>query len=575
MERYVDMLAAYGYDELDVIAEESPATLTAIGIIEADALFVVQHALLQTFGNADTDGSGGIDSSELLAILPPGASLADARAVIRRYDKKGDGKLQNAEFKRFALAELHGMWDKHASRVASAAALATASSDDREHSLTPASMDDNAMHASLEMSDTSLEDMLAANEISADALERLATLDEAAVAEERTEILAESRKRQREMMDLRDEIIFSLAQNDTGKAALRLDLRLRIICEANVGKFLKWWTQGDAENPPPWRCWSPRSDYWCHAKQRAELAVDGASEDDVDSASASGAPDSVTADEVSDNNGACKQPCKCAVAMHCIATSPALDFAVTFCILLNTATLAMDHYPIRTSLSVALEIVNFVLTVIFFIEMCVKLPGIGIRMYVRNAFNFFDGFIVVVSIFEIVLSPPAFLGGSGSAGGAISALRTFRVFRLLKLARRWRRLQSLLKTVVAALKSGVYFILLMCLFVFIYTLVGMQLFANKFHFDAWSHDAVLFEDIVGATNATLPHGYYRPRSHFDTFTRSIFTIFQVLTTEDWDVVMFDARRAAGRPCVMRPSAAPRLLLALLCIAHARVGARSL
>ena len=566
MERYIDTLVANGYDELDVLAEEAPATLSTIGVMEADALYLVQHALLQTFGNADTDGSGGIDPSELLAILPPGTSLEAAEAVIQRYGCDGDGELQNPEFKQFALKELHGMWDEHANLAASAASLANASSDEHEHSLTPASVDDSRdhmVHASLEMSDTSLEDLLDANEISGDALERLAQLDEAAVENERALIESESRKRQREMMDLRDEIIFSLAQNDTGKAHLRLDLRLRIICEANIGKFWKWWSQGDPENPPPWRCWSPHSDYWCYAKHRAELAASEASEEDadgaLDGADAMGGADADVVDEDDEEidfeaaniqlHGTCKQPCQCAVAMHWIATSPVLDFVVTLCILINTATLAMDHYPIETSLSVTLEIVNFVLTVIFFLEMCVKLPGIGIRMYVRNAFNFFDGFIVIVSIFEIVLSPPAFLGGSGSSGGAISALRTFRVFRLLKLARRWRRLQSLLRTVVAALKSGVYFILLMCLFVFIYTLVGMQLFANKFHFDAWSHDAVAFKDIVTATNVSLPHGYYRPRSHFDTFTRSIFTIFQVLTTEDWDVVMFDARRAAGRPCV--------------------------
>ena len=67
LQGYTSLLAQHGFDELDALAEEDPSNLISIGMLEADALSVVQHALLQTFANADADGSGGI--GKLLVLL--------------------------------------------------------------------------------------------------------------------------------------------------------------------------------------------------------------------------------------------------------------------------------------------------------------------------------------------------------------------------------------------------------------------------------------------------------------------------------------------------------------------------
>ena len=52
LQGYTSLLAQHGFDELDALAEEDPSNLISIGMLEADALSVVQHALLQTFANA-------------------------------------------------------------------------------------------------------------------------------------------------------------------------------------------------------------------------------------------------------------------------------------------------------------------------------------------------------------------------------------------------------------------------------------------------------------------------------------------------------------------------------------------
>ena len=101
-----------------------------------------------------------------------------------------------------------------------------------------------------------------------------------------------------------------------------------------------------------------------------------------------------------------------------------------------------------------------------------KLLGLGAREYVADEFNVFDGVIVVVSVVELSLLPPAFLTESrvpphldaaghphaGDGGGALSALRTFRLFRVIKLATKLPKLQRLLIVIIGIVRAVANFV---------------------------------------------------------------------------------------------------------------------
>ena len=55
--------------------------------------------------------------------------------------------------------------------------------------------------------------------------------------------------------------------------------------------------------------------------------------------------------------------------------------------------------------------------------MILKLIALGVKKYVKIAWNLFDGVIVIVSIIDLTLEKV----GSGGGGGALSVLRTFRL----------------------------------------------------------------------------------------------------------------------------------------------------
>ena len=190
------------------------------------------------------------------------------------------------------------------------------------------------------------------------------------------------------------------------------------------------------------------------------------------------------------------------------------------CIILNTICLALDRYPISDEEISVLEILNLIWFSVFLLEMIVKLVILTPKGYARDSFNLFDGFIVVMSVVDVSLT----FSGSGGGGGAISAMRGFRLLRIFKLAKSWKKFQDLLKTIAKSLVDISAFSVLLFLFMFTYTLLGMELFAYRVKFNE-------NDELDTATGES-------PRTNFNTFVEGITTIFITLTGDSWNLIMY-------------------------------------
>jgi voltage-dependent calcium channel L type alpha-1D len=69
------------------------------------------------------------------------------------------------------------------------------------------------------------------------------------------------------------------------------------------------------------------------------------------------------------------------------------------------------------------------------------------------------------------------------SGGAISAFRGIRLLRVFKLARSWKSFQEMLVKIGKTVKDISNFSVLLFLFMFVYCLLGMELFGHKVHFN--------------------------------------------------------------------------------------------
>jgi len=145
---------------------------------------------------------------------------------------------------------------------------------------------------------------------------------------------------------------------------------------------------------------------------------------------------------------------------------------------INTLILAMDGL-VPDSWSDSLSQFNFAFTIIFTIELGIKVIGMGPIEYLRDTMNKFDATIVVLSLVELF-----FLGG-GSGKSSLSAFRSvriFRAFRVLRVTKLMRSLQFmgfLIKVLSNAFQAFMYILLLLVIFIFIFTLLGMAFFGGQ------------------------------------------------------------------------------------------------
>mgnify|MGYP001617509467 FL=1 len=199
---------------------------------------------------------------------------------------------------------------------------------------------------------------------------------------------------------------------------------------------------------------------------------------------------------------------------------------ILICIFINTGLLAADHYgapPLQERIS---SYCNIVFSAIFALEMTLKVVAMGPKAYVSDAFNCFDAIIVTISIVELSLG----------SGARFSVFRTFRLLRIFKLLKNFPSLLAIVNVLLFAIRDTLFLMVLLFLYLFIASLVGMQFFGGQMDWE----------------NSLNPE----VRSTFDDFPAAFLTVFQVLTRDNWPTLMTRAM------AVTSPAAATYFIFAV-------------
>ncbi|XP_027130305.1 voltage-dependent T-type calcium channel subunit alpha-1I isoform X2 [Larimichthys crocea] len=202
--------------------------------------------------------------------------------------------------------------------------------------------------------------------------------------------------------------------------------------------------------------------------------------------------------------------------LECIVNSTLFNEVIVFAILFSVVTLAVEHHGQPKAFTRILQVTNLVFVIIFIVEVAMKLLVLS-GAYFWDPNNVFDFFIVISSVWELI----------AKADSRLSILRAFRLLRFVRLVKSHPHLKRQLLVLKRTIEEAVVLCGLLLVGMLVFSLLGMQLFGNKFNFQ--TKDGVTFTD----------------RKNFDTILWSMVTVFQILTPDHWNLVLYNGMAATS------------------------------
>ncbi|XP_021482934.2 sodium channel protein type 11 subunit alpha [Meriones unguiculatus] len=199
--------------------------------------------------------------------------------------------------------------------------------------------------------------------------------------------------------------------------------------------------------------------------------------------------------------------------LRTVMTDPFTELAITICIIINTVFLAMEHHNMSDTFITLLKIGNWVFTGIFITEMCLKIIALDPYHYFQHGWNIFDSLVALLSLADVLYNNLWDKGGRSSRSSR-SFLASFRVLRVFKLAKSWPTLNTLIKIIGHSVGALGNLTVVLTIVVFIFSVVGMQVFGAKFN--------------KTVNSAPQP---CRRRWHMGDFYHSFLVVFRILCGE--------------------------------------------
>mmetsp|Transcript_7040 Transcript_7040/g.10352 ORF Transcript_7040/g.10352 Transcript_7040/m.10352 type:complete len:1813 (+) Transcript_7040:1-5439(+) len=191
------------------------------------------------------------------------------------------------------------------------------------------------------------------------------------------------------------------------------------------------------------------------------------------------------------------------------------DLIIAVLIIINVIFMALEHDNMDQTFTTTLSIANIVLSQFFLVESIIKLIGWGFKQYLRDPWNDFDLFVVILSELGIVLSQ--FDNSTIAINPTIlRVFRVFRIIRIIRLIKVAKRIRTLLETLYYSATSLVNVGITLILLYFVFSIIGMNLFSK-----------IKFGD------------YLNRHANFKTFIVSMLTLSRISTGENWNEIMRD------------------------------------
>jgi len=208
--------------------------------------------------------------------------------------------------------------------------------------------------------------------------------------------------------------------------------------------------------------------------------------------------------------------------LYKFVTSSRFDHFIMGVVLLNTVIMASAFEGMPEFLVITYKYLNWMFTAMFAIEAVLKLWAMGPCLYWKSRWNRFD--LIVLCTSGLGIAAEIVGQEIGLSPGILRVLRMARVARLLKMSNNLLGVRALLVTIYHALQEVGNVFILVALFFFVYSALGVELFGR-----------------IGCSRSMCV-GFDNDHSGFTNFGQAFFTLLRLVTVDNASAMVIDATR---------------------------------
>ena len=204
------------------------------------------------------------------------------------------------------------------------------------------------------------------------------------------------------------------------------------------------------------------------------------------------------------------------------------EFAISLIIIVNSVLIGVETYGTHAGISV----VQTVILGIFTFEILIRyIAADSNKSFFSGGWNWFDLILVLIGYI------PESLFANASM---VMAIRVLRVFRVLRLLRFCNEIKLIVTVFVKSLSALFYNVAFFSIFLYLFAIVGVALFKLPNPEELAPTERAKYELFV----AEAPHAPTNSPEPFGTLHESMFTLFRVMTGDDWTDVRYNLLTAS-------------------------------
>ncbi|GFW92653.1 voltage-dependent T-type calcium channel subunit alpha-1H [Trichonephila clavipes] len=230
-----------------------------------------------------------------------------------------------------------------------------------------------------------------------------------------------------------------------------------------------------------------------------------------------------------------------------IAENKWFDYSILVFIASNCVTLAMERptIPPDSYERLFLTGTNYIFIIVFTFEMIVKVMAKGLwygrNAYFKSGWNIMDGFVVGISLVDVLLSFVA--ESSPKIFGILRVFRLLRSLRPLRVINRAPGLKLVVQTLLSSLRPIGNIVLICCTFFIIFGILGVQLFKGSMYYCEGPTASKVRNKFECQQD---PRNVWQNRKYnFDNLGQALMSLFVLSSKDGWVNIMYTGLDAVG------------------------------